>query len=272
MSRHARIEEVSDSESDADPVDMDPSDFDPARFGNSIIQPASSASTSANPTLMNPTNIPFNAGASSDNNPTITSAEDIKRFAHYQCLYPLYFDKTRSKAEGRRVNKELAVENPLAPDIVDAVQGLALTPVFEPGKLHPKDWSNPGRIRVLVKVDGEPVNRKIQNKHHLYTLVADYLRKHPTSEASVRRMRYAGMPPPDPTKPLPKPAVPRGWKIGSMLPLYSPALSGGGVGEDFLKEMMAEMQGRGQIDADPTADAGAVTRKKEKKAKKKGKA
>lgn len=49
------------------------------------------------------------------------------------------------------MGKELAVENPLAREIVDAVSELGLKTVFEPGKLHPKDWSNPGRIRVLLK-------------------------------------------------------------------------------------------------------------------------
>lgn len=37
------------------------------------------------------------------------------------------------------------------------------------------------------------------------------------------------------------PATPRGWKLNDILPLHSPAISGGGVSEDFLKDMMAEM-------------------------------
>lgn len=56
------------------------------------------------------------------------------------------------------------------------------------------------------------------------------------------RLRIAGMPPQ--TKPAPPPAVPKGWKLGSILPLHSPALSGGGVNENYLKDMMAEMQGQ----------------------------
>lgn len=38
------------------------------------------------------------------------------------------------------------------------------------------------------------------------------------------------------------PPAPRGWKIGSILPLHSPAYSGGGVSENPLKDAMAEMQ------------------------------
>lgn len=33
------------------------------------------------------------------------------------------------------------------------------------------------------------------------------------------------------------PAIPRGSKIGTILPLHSPALSGGGVSENFLKDV-----------------------------------
>lgn len=40
------------------------------------------------------------------------------------------------------------------------------------------------------------------------------------------------------------PAIPRGFQIGNILPLHSPALSGGGVWENFIKDMMAEMGGQ----------------------------
>lgn len=80
------------------------------------------------------------------------------------------------------------------------------------------------------------------------------------------RLRIAGLP--APAKPMPPPAVPRGWKLNSILPLHSAAVSGGGVSENFLKEMMAEMQGQ-------AGGAGAVEgggEGRQKKDKKKGKA
>ena len=67
------------------------------------------------------------------------------------------------------MRKEDAVENPLARGIVDALQhvgqelGVGLQIVFEPSKTHPKDWANPGRVRVLVKEGGRCVSSKIQN-------------------------------------------------------------------------------------------------------------
>lgn len=236
MSRHARIEEVSDSESDAsDPSDFDPSDFDPS----SIISPANIPSK-APPAQSSPMLQPHMAGRAPP-----SQAADRERTKHYQCLYPVYFDSTRSRAEGRRVGKEHAVQNPLAQGIAQAVSqlGVAGQVVFEPGKVHPKDWANPGRVRVLIKEDGKMVGRGgIKNKHHLYSLVSEYLRAHPTTQESASRLRIAGMPPP--TNPIPPPATPKGWKMGTILPLHSPALSGGGVNENYLKDIMAEMQGQ----------------------------
>ena len=55
-------------------------------------------------------------------------------------------------------------------------------------------------------------------------------------------LRIQGLPVPEK---LEKPAVPRGWKINEILPLHSPAMSGGGVSENFFKDMMAEMQQQG---------------------------
>jgi len=45
-------------------------------------------------------------------------------------------------------------------------------------------------------------------------------------------------------KPPPPPAVPKGWKMNTILPLHSAALTGGGVSDNFFKDMMAEMQGQ----------------------------
>lgn len=125
MSRRAQVEEVYDS----DPEEVAPSD--PSA---SILSPAAIPPPGAS-------NIPMR--------PAPEPRREIPK--HFQCLYPVYFDKTRSRAEGRKVGIELATENPLARDIVDAVQMLGLNVGFEPEKLHPKDWANPGRVRVMLK-------------------------------------------------------------------------------------------------------------------------
>jgi len=50
---------------------------------------------------------------------------------------------------------------------------------------------------------------------------------------------------PMPDGPAPPPAVPRGWKMNTILPLHSPALSGGGVSENIFKDIMKEVEGGG---------------------------
>lgn len=144
MSRHAHVEEVYD---DSDPEEVAPSDQSSVNF--------------ARDSILSGTGMP-QPGSSSI---PIRPAPELQRETpkHYQCLYPVYFDKTRSRAGGRKVGAELAVENPLARDIVDAVQMIGLTVGLEPEKLHPKDWANPGRVRVLLKQDGKLVNPKIKN-------------------------------------------------------------------------------------------------------------
>lgn len=151
MSQHARIEEVSDSDLESDPSEQDLEDFAP------ISLPHPSAPTGPTPSRHEFAQI---HAASSP-------ANDLK-IKKYQCLYPLYFDANRSRAQGRRVGKKFAVRNPLAREIVDAVQLLGLDTVFEPGKTHPKDWSNPGRVRVLVKENGSARNRAVQNSRFYF--------------------------------------------------------------------------------------------------------
>ncbi|KAH7128344.1 signal recognition particle, SRP19 subunit [Dendryphion nanum] len=242
-----RVEEVSDS--DSDPPEMDLSDI------NSIIEPAAIPSSSRPTQMLQPMS------------PAVKASADREASKHFQCLYPIYFDASRTKAEGRRVGSELAVANPLAREMADAVASLGLQTVFEPDRTHPKDWSNPGRIRVLLKENGQPTNRNIKNKHHLYILVSQYLKQNPTQKNTPLRLRVAGLPPPK--EPLPEPAIPRGWKMNTILPLHSPALTGGGVSENFLQDMMAEMQGEmGGIGGSAASSGGEGKSKKDKKKKK----
>ncbi|OAX79803.1 hypothetical protein ACJ72_05875 [Emergomyces africanus] len=261
MSRHVRVEEVSDS----DPDDMDPADFDPADLAaNSIISPANIPSAATSTPQPRP-----QAQPPTQSYPPQIDNRDIPHY--YQCLYPVYFDKTRSRAEGRKVNQNLAVENPLARDILDAVQVLGLrVGILEPEKLHPKDWANPGRVRVQLKTeDGAPGTNVVKNKHHLYIKVAQYLRDHPTTAESPLRLRIRGLPVPE--KPIPPPAAPRGWKMGTILPFHSPALTGGGVSDNPFKEAMLEMQQQG-LGGEMPIMPGSAAEPKKKKEKKKAKA
>jgi signal recognition particle subunit SRP19 len=242
-----RVEEISDSEDSSEPSEMDIEEMTSLIQARNIPAAAPATSSSLPAQLLQP------------QSPSIKTSTDREKSKHYQCLYPIYFDKARTRAEGRRVGNELAVENPLAREMADAAANLGLRTVFEPDK---KDGSNPGRGRVLLKHEGKMMDEDIKNKHHLYILISQYLKANPTQKITPFRLPIAGIPMP---KEMPEPAIPRGWKMNKILPLHSPALTGGGVSENFLQDMMAEMQGE-------TGSAGAITgadskKKKEKKKK-----
>ncbi|KAL6910436.1 signal recognition particle, Sec65/Srp19 subunit [Trichoderma evansii] len=293
---HPRVEEVSDSDPDmiSDPDEVDLDDFaetdiirargpstqkrivdssdDDDDINDAAARAAAAAAGARAQQFMNPMAGP---GVS-----TLPATSDRSAFNDHQCLYPVYFDASRTRAEGRRVSAALAVKNPLAREIANACSRLRLQTLLEPEKIHPKDWSNPGRVKVALKKTGPSSN--IANKHHLYVLVAKYLQENPTTENSPGlRLRFGNQMQPPEDKPYPKPAVPRGWKMNDYLPYLSAAMTGGGVSENLFKDMMKEMQGG----ADPMAAlmasqgggsggaSGAEESKKKKKDKKgKGKA
>ena len=244
---HARIEEVSDS----DPEIEDPVSFLPDS-DKSIIAPVDLPFTASDngqqhtaPTTRPPPS--QNGEMLQPMGPSKFNAEQQRKqreaIKSFQILYPVYFDSSRTREEGRRVSKSLATPNPLARNILDAVQyalgGTPLKLAFEPDKLHPKDWANPGRVRIeLVNPETKKsLHPRIKNKSHLYRLVAEYLQEHPTQEDDPKRLQIQGLPMPEKLEP---PAIPRGWKVNSIVPLHSPAV-GQGVSENFFKDMMKEM-------------------------------
>lgn len=98
----------------------------------------------------------------------------------------------------------------------------------------------------------------------LYQAVGSYLKTFPATVTTPLKLRYPDLP--FDGKPAEPPAVPRGWKLSSILPLHSGALSGGGISEDIFREMM---QGMGMnVDA---GNPSSSLDKKDKKDKKKGK-
>ncbi|KAK4188806.1 signal recognition particle subunit srp19 [Podospora australis] len=246
---HPRVEEVSDSDDDArslsDPSEDDITDFletDIIRTRNNAAAAAPPPpSTSSRPQPRDDFLPPLPQPQGYPSMPTTT---DDSAYKNFHCLYPVYFDASRSRAEGRRVSSSLAVMNPLAAEIVHACANLHIPTVLEAGKLHPKDWANPGRVKVSLKDAPH-----IKNKHHLYILIAKHLKANPAHDnAPALRVVVRGAPPPPELKPgekWPRPAVPRGWKMNELLPSYSPAMTGGGVSENFLKDMMSQMGGAG---------------------------
>lgn len=229
----AHVEDASES----DPSEGNISDLSDDGFQEQEILKLRSRGPTQAPTT---TNADFNSRRPPE--PHIQHSHDASLYARFQCIYPVYFDKQRTRSQGRMVSKDLAVANPLARHIMTACSRLGLETLLEPTKCHPKDWANPGRVKVKLR---EGRNPSIKNKHHLYILISQYLLANPTTTSSAGAIVVSSLPPPDPSKEYPTPAIPRGWKMGTILPYYSSALSGGGISENFLSSMMAQMQSGG---------------------------
>lgn len=185
-----RIEEVEDEIAD-DPEEMDLDAFDFARPGQQSLGQSAATQDQASqmPADMmqqllqggmqqggtGSTQVPQIPRGMSDKERERLQREQQEESKHFQCIYPVYFDSTRSREEGRRVSKQDAIPNPLAREIVEALShigkqhNLPLKIVLEPTKCHPKDWANPGRVKVLVKENGKPTHSKIHNSRSYTT-------------------------------------------------------------------------------------------------------
>lgn len=82
----------------------------------------------------------------------------------WTCVYPIYLDAKRPYGTGqRRVARPKSLWWPLSKDIADAANRLGLGTLHEVSKSHPRDWENPGRVRVQWKKDGRLVNPIIKS-------------------------------------------------------------------------------------------------------------
>jgi signal recognition particle subunit SRP19 len=77
-------------------------------------------------------------------------------------IWPAYFDSGKSRMEGRRVNKNLAVPAPKITEIQEAAVKLNLENELVPEKGYPKNpWSKPGMLLVEKQGSKEQVINKI---------------------------------------------------------------------------------------------------------------
>lgn len=77
-------------------------------------------------------------------------------------IWPAYFDQTKTRKNGRRVPKSLAVQSPKIAEIKIAAEKLGLIHEFAPEVGYPKaPWVKTGMIMVEKKGSKEQVIRKI---------------------------------------------------------------------------------------------------------------
>lgn len=80
-------------------------------------------------------------------------------------LYPAYFDAERSREDGRRVARRIAVHAPTVEEIAAAATTLGLKPKVEPERAHPSTpWKRDGRVLVGANYFKSSVVRKVAEK------------------------------------------------------------------------------------------------------------
>ncbi|EIW77030.1 signal recognition particle SRP19 subunit [Coniophora puteana RWD-64-598 SS2] len=133
--------------------------------------PTGTDSTQAQPgpaSLLRPPTAASSAGAGGAN--TVT---DITPYKKWTCIYPIYIDAKRAYGTGeRRISREKSIWWPLSKDIADACSRLGLGTLHEVQKCHPRDWENPGRVRVQWRKDGKLVNSAIASKKQLLEMIS----------------------------------------------------------------------------------------------------
>ena len=96
------------------------------------------------------------------------------------CIYPVYLNSKRSVTEGRKIPKELSIENPSIDEIRDVCTHLKLNMGVE-DKAHPREpdkFMYRGRVRVQLKNDnGIPVSEEFQNRRALFVKIAELIGK-----------------------------------------------------------------------------------------------
>ncbi|KAJ4468875.1 signal recognition particle, SRP19 subunit [Lentinula aciculospora] len=98
---------------------------------------------------------------------------DITPYKSWTCIYPIYIDAKRPYGTGqRRVERGKSIWWPLSKDIAEATNRLGLGTLHEVNKAHPRDWENPGRVRVQWKKEGRLMNPAIKTKKQLLEMIS----------------------------------------------------------------------------------------------------
>ncbi|MFD1634542.1 signal recognition particle subunit SRP19 [Haloplanus ruber] len=63
-------------------------------------------------------------------------------------IWPAYLDATKTRAEGRRVPVDEAVDDPTVDEIAESVQQVGYDAVIERDKTYPREYEPRGRVLV----------------------------------------------------------------------------------------------------------------------------
>ncbi len=77
-------------------------------------------------------------------------------------IWPAYFDQAKTRKDGRRVPKTLAVQSPKVEEVQEAARALDLKPELTLGAGYPKaPWSKMGMVKVQKNAPKEQIIKKL---------------------------------------------------------------------------------------------------------------
>ena len=103
-------------------------------------------------------------------------------------LYPIYLNRSKSTAEGRRVPSAIAVARPGLLDFVECFEALNLEFALEPAKCYPRDLLSRGRARVNLVSDrsGAPLAPRVATRKAILKTLCEMIPTLPKRDARVQ--------------------------------------------------------------------------------------
>ncbi len=89
----------------------------------------------------------------------------MKGSREHVLLYPAYFDASKTRAEGRRVPRALAVDGPTPDRLAAAAKALGLAAEVEAEAAHSRaPWAGGGRVKVQKRGTKEALMKEVARK------------------------------------------------------------------------------------------------------------
>jgi signal recognition particle subunit SRP19 len=119
--------------------------------------------------------------------PQPVSTKTPEKYARWAIIYPIYINKNKTMAQGRKMALTKSVDNPTLQEIFQACQALNFKCVAEPNKLYSRDaLFEIGRLRVQMKDEAtlEYVNAEVgNNRRKLLALISAHINAIPGRKA-----------------------------------------------------------------------------------------
>eukprot|EP00045_Choanoeca_perplexa_P001449 m.19730 g.19730 ORF g.19730 m.19730 type:complete len:170 (+) comp10949_c0_seq2:103-612(+) len=117
--------------------------------------------------------------------------QDPENQSRWIVLYPVYIDSNRTVKEGRRINKEKAVENPTNKEIYSVLLKLSQEEGakigFEPTKFYSRNRLLQGRFRIQLKnSDGSPKVFMLPTRQAWFEYIATQIKAIPDRVAEPK--------------------------------------------------------------------------------------